>query len=85
MSDRAPPLPAVIDRTSAAAGRPARASLRGSLVVRLLAAFLVLSLSSIAVVSIVISGQESAVISDSASIASQNVARSGASKVEKNG
>jgi methyl-accepting chemotaxis protein len=83
MSDRATPLPAVIDRSGGAAGRPARASLHEGLVVRLLAAFLVLSLSSIAVVSIVLSDQESAVIGESASIASQNVARSGASKVEK--
>src|SRR5258708_29407499 len=56
MSGHATPLPAVIDRTGRAAGRPAGAPLHEGLVVRLLAAFLVLSLSSIAVVSIVMSG-----------------------------
>jgi methyl-accepting chemotaxis protein len=82
MSQHAAPLPATAARLPRSPRSLAWGSLHQSLFTRLLAAFLIVSVPAIAILAIVLSSQESAVLTTEATAGSVNVARAATSKLE---
>src|SRR5690349_952063 len=82
MSQSAAPSSAAPAHARSALGGSSWTTVHRSLFVRLVAAFMVVSLAAISFLVVVLSQQETAALSTDASIASENVARAAASKLE---